>query len=203
MRRFLWLAGIFLVMAMPAKGQQLTPQYEFSGGYDYTLFPNSEGKPHLNMSGWDVQGVYNWRRHFAAALDVSGLYNTQSSSNPGINGITTHVYSFAVGPRIYPFGHHKLTPYGQFLFGDGHISQFLPGVPPFPPTTVKDTSFTVVAGGGVDINWTEHWAIKLVEVDYAHSNFFSTRSSGVGQGEERIVVGVVYRFGVAGVRGKK
>ena len=203
MRRFLWLAGIVLMMAIPAKGQQLTPQYEIGGGYDYTLFANSVGKSHLNMSGWDVNGAYNWRRHFAAVLDISGVYNTQSSSNPGINGIDTHVYTYAAGPRFYPLGHHKLTLFGQVLFGGGHVSQFLPGVPPFPPTTVKDNSFTAIAGGGLDVNWTEHWAIRLVEADYEHSNFFSSRSSGVGQGDERLVVGIVYRFGVAGTRGKK
>lgn len=203
MRRVFWLATLLLAMAIPANAQQLTPQYEFSGGYDYTLFPNSVGKSHLNLSGFDVSGAYNWRRHFAAAFDVSGAYNTQSSSNPGINGIATHLYTFAVGPRIYPFGHHKLTPFGQVLFGDGHVSQFLPGVAPFPATTVKDSSFTTIAGGGVDVNWTGHWAIRLIEADYEHSSFFSNRSNGIGQGEERLVVGVIYRFGVAGTRGKK
>jgi hypothetical protein len=202
MRRFFGLLGLLALSAIPAHAQ-ITPRYEAGAGFDFTSFgpqslTSTTSTPRLNMYGWNVNGVYNLYRFVGVAFDVSGVYNIQTSPSENIGNATTQVYPFLVGPRFYPFGHRKLTPFGQLLFGGGYQRLSAPLLNPFPAAVVTSTGYAWEGGFGVDYTFRNHWAIRLIEVDYLNTYF-----NGGGQGSERATIGVVYRWGVAGVRRKK
>lgn len=202
MRRLLVLAGLIAVLSLPARAQ-VTPKYEMGGGFDYTsLGPQTltatTATNRLNAFGWNANGVYNLLRIVGVAFDVSGVYNVQTSSIPNVGNATTQVYPFLIGPRFYPFGHRKLTLFGQLLFGGAYQRLNVPALPPFPPTAVTSTGYAWEGGVGVDYALRDHWSLRLLEVDYLNTYF-----SGSGAGNERATIGIVYHWGVAGVRRKK
>jgi len=194
MRRFLGLGILLACAALPARAQ-ITPKYEISGGYQYMAYYSSSGASRVNMNGADGSFTYNYYRWLGATADVSGGYNRQSSTDPGINGASTTVFTYMVGPRFYPLGHRKLTLFGEALFGGGYLRAGEPAVPPFPKQTLTNTAFAWAAGLGVDYSIKDHWAFRL-QADYVSTRFFS--STAGSQGNERAVAAVVYRFGVRG-----
>jgi hypothetical protein len=202
MRRLLVLAGFLAIFTLPARAQ-ITPRYEVGGGFDYTRFgpqtlTATTSTFTLNTFGWNVNGVYNLRRHYGVAFDVSGVYNIQTSASPNIGNATTQVYPFLIGPRIYPLGHRKLTLFGQVLVGGAVQRLGAPTLVPFPATVLTSTGYAWQGGGGVDYTFRDHWAIRMIEVDY-----LNTFLNGNSSGSERATVGVTYRWGVAAVRRKK
>ena len=199
MRKFLGIGILMAAMALPAKAQ-ITPKYEIGGGYQYMAYYSSAGAPRINMNGWDASVTYNLCQRIAVGFDVSGNYNRQSSSDPAVNGATTHVYTYLAGPRIFPFGHHKLSLFGEVLFGEAHVHASIPALPPFPQRTLTDQAYSWTGGAGVDYALGDHWAIR-VQGDYLSTRFFS--SAAGSQGNERVIAGVVYRFGVRGPRRHK
>ena len=202
MRRMLVLAGLLAICSLPARAQ-ITPRYELGAGFDYTRFgpqtlTATTSTFQLSTFGWNVNGVYNVRRLFGVAFDVSGIYNIETSSNANIGNATTQVYPFLIGPRLYPFGHRKLTVFGQVLVGGAFQRLGAPALAPFPAAVLTSTGYAWEGGGGVDYTFRDHWAFRLIEVDY-----LNTFLSGDSSGSERATIGVVYRWGVAGVRRKK
>jgi hypothetical protein len=194
MRRFLGLAILLAAVALPARAQ-ITPKYEISGGYQYMAYYGASGASRTNMNGAAGSITYNYYRWLGVSADVSGGYNRESSTDPAFNGATTTVFTYLAGPRFYPFGHHKLTLHGEAMFGGGYLRAGVPAVPPFPQQTLTNNAFAWMAGMGVDYSIRDHWAIRL-QGDYLSTRFFS--STAGSQGNERAVVGVVYRFGVRG-----
>jgi hypothetical protein len=202
MRRFFGLLGLLALCAIPVRAQ-ITPRYEIGAGFDFTYagpqaLSSTTATPRLNMHGWNANGVYNLRRIVGVAFDVSGVYNVQVSPNQNIGNATTQNYPFFIGPRVYPLGHRKLTVFGQIMFGGGYQRLSAPLLNPFPAAILTSVGYAWQGGGGVDYTFRDHWAIRLIEVDYLNTHF-----NGSGQGSERATIGVVYRFGVAGVRRKK
>jgi opacity protein-like surface antigen len=199
MRRGLLLAGFLLLFSLPAQAQ-LTPRYEASGGFDFTSFVEQASAPRLNMLGADGDFAYNLRRWIGVAGDVSFTRNRQSSVDPGLDGTTTRIFTFMAGPRFYPLGHHKITIFGEAMYGGGYFSSTLPPIPPYQGATVTDTRWAWMGGGGIDYRVKDHWAVRL-DFDYVSTRFL--QSSYGTQASERGVIGVVYTWGVAGVRRKK
>ncbi|MFZ0038251.1 MAG: outer membrane beta-barrel protein, partial [Candidatus Acidiferrales bacterium] len=202
MRRFFGLLGLLALGAIPARAQ-ITPRYEVGAGFDFTLagpqtLTSSTATPRLNMYGWNTNGVYNLNRYVGVAVDLSGVYNVQTSPNENIGNATTQSYPFLVGARGYPLGHHKFTPFAQILFGGAYQRLSAPLLNPFPAAIISNVGYAWEGGVGVDYTIRDHWAIRLLEVDFLNTHF-----NGSGQGDERATIGVVYRFGVAGVRRKK
>ncbi len=202
MRRLLVLAGLLAISSIPASAQ-ITPKYEGGAGFDYTrlgpqLLTSTTSTYQLQMFGWNVNGVYNLRKLFGVAFDVSGIYNRQVSSSPNVGNATTQVYPFLVGPRFYPLGHRRLTLFGQILVGGSYERLSAPALPPFPSAVLTSTGFAWEGGFGVDYRLKDHWALRLIEVDY-----LDTWYNGSPSGSERATVGVVYRWGVAGTHHRK
>jgi Outer membrane protein beta-barrel domain len=187
------LVGLFifgLIFCMPAMAQEV-PKYEIGGGFDYTSFDQFSGK-RLNMAGWEAYGDYHIWRFINVAGDISGTYNRYSTSG-SVNktNTSTDIYSFLVGPQLYPFGHaHKITVYGHVLFGGGdyryHITQV-----GFTPFSTSYFGAVWMGGGGLDWKVKEHWSLRLIQADYEQSRFLKGAS---GQNNYRVSIGLVYRF---------
>jgi opacity protein-like surface antigen len=189
MKRLFGLLALLFIFGLPAKAQQ-TPSYDLEGGYLYRSFypPNSS---RFGMNGWNASLDHNVKRWLGVAGDFTGSYRNQ-----GVKG-DTQVYTFMVGPRIYPFGHrHKLIPYGQVLFGGGYDRLHYPLNSGFPATTFSSAAFAWAGGGGVQVRVKPKWAIRLIEFDYEQTRFSNYPNATLTtQGNYRFSVGVIYHIG--------
>jgi hypothetical protein len=165
-----------------------TPKWELAGGYTYRRYaPSTGGK--LDMDGWFASGEYNvFRNWLGVTAELSGTYDDQ-----GIYGFSS-LYALMAGPQIYPFRHHKLTPFAHFLVGEGYFRASFPAYGGFPAFIRTDTAHTWQGGGGFDLEHWPNWGIRLIEVDYGSTNFFSS-GSYAGQSNIRVSVGFTRRFG--------
>jgi hypothetical protein len=187
------LVGLFilgLIFCTPAMAQDV-PQFEIGGGVAYRSFDQFSGS-RINMGGWEAYGDYHIWRFINVAGDIAGTYN-RYSSNSSVNktNTSTDIYSFLVGPQLYPFGHrHKITAYAHVLFGGGdyryHITQV-----GFTPFSTSDFGQVWMAGGGLDWKIKEHWSVRVIQADYEQSRFISGSAS---QTNYRASIGLVYRF---------
>jgi hypothetical protein len=222
MRGFVVLCGLFCLFLMPAAAQSTSPgpaaappassstqdtqqstqqpdvetlpqpppppvaaPYELSGGYNLRVFTQTDNT-RIGFSGGYGEFEYKILSRISAAAEVSASYRNQ-----GVNGDLS-LYSFMVGPQIYPFKHRrKYTPFAQVLFGEGIYRASFPAYAGFPAEVRTNSAFTWEGGGGLDWTHSNRWAIRIVQVDYGQTKFFGSQS----QTNYRISIGVVYRFG--------
>jgi hypothetical protein len=208
----LLLAALFCGHAMAQENSMFHPhlskfkprkpdraKFELGAGYTYRSF--LEPSPHppnlsnrLNMNGFNVHGEYRIFRWLSAAGEISGAYNIST-----ING-NTQMYTLMFGPELYPLGHrHKITPFAHVLFGEGFSVYNLASQGGFAPVSHWDNGYLWMAGGGLDIRFKKRWAIRLIDADYEITHFANVGTGsygGTSQGNYRVSVGVIYRFGV-------
>jgi opacity protein-like surface antigen len=174
-----------------------TPQWDITGAYSLlSYYPPTSAR--IKMNGFDASVDYNlFRRWLAVAADVTGNFKNTGNT---ING-STSVYTFMVGPRIYPFGHaHKLIVYGQGLFGGGYVRVAHPATSGFGAFTESETAAAYGAGGGIDYRLSRHWEVRVIEGDFELTHFSVptgpvTSSASASQSNYRISVGMTYRLG--------
>jgi opacity protein-like surface antigen len=179
-----------------------TPVFEVNAGYTYMRWqvPPALVPPpsYYNYNGFNVGAAYNFTHWLGAVADVSGVYNSQPDTGSGPSN--THIYSYLFGPRIYPVGHHKLTPFVHALFG---ISTFDFNAPAFagnPAFSLSDNAFSFAFGGGFDLKVTKHIAIRLAQLDYQQTRLLHTiatqsQVSPDNQNNFKYSGGVVIQFG--------
>lgn len=144
---------------------------------------------YLDMAGWTGSADYGLFRWLSAKVEASGDY-----SHKAIIG-STSVYTLNAGPEFFPFRHHKVTPWGQFLFGQGYYRNSIPPFAGFPAHVNGAFAFSWEGGVGVDFNYKRRWAIRPIEFDYISTNFFGGQPNISRQSNYRISIGIVYRFG--------
>jgi hypothetical protein len=167
-----------------------TPKAEISAGFTYRRYyaPNATT---IGMKGGFASYDYNFFRWLGAEGEVLGVTGPLKISNQPTEDL--HVFTVLAGPKIYPLGHHKLTPFGHFLYGAGINTT---SVPPFSGYGGNASEVTVRAwqvGGGVDYYRWAHWGIRVIQVDYGVAKFLGGNVPNQGSG--RFSFGFVYRFG--------
>jgi opacity protein-like surface antigen len=176
MRRLLCLSALLLMATLPAMAQN-TPRAQVFGGYTYTRF-DADGTG-VNTHGWNAALAGNFTDHLGIVGDFTGDYSTTA-------GAHTHLYSYMFGPQA--FAHcGRWTPFVHALFGTSHLDVNLPGPNGFD---FKDRSFSMKLGGGVDVNLTDHIAVRLLEADYFPTGLFGTNQTNV-----RLSFGIVLNLG--------
>ena len=109
-----------------------------------------------------------------------------------------NVYTYLFGPKV-AFRNGRWTPYVQTLFGGAHASgevsclAVVAGARPRPQAFTCGSgslsSFAMTAGGGLDVNATDHVGIRLIQAEY-----FMTRLGGITENGTRVSAGVVFRW---------
>jgi hypothetical protein len=167
-----------------------TPKYEISGGFTYRTYYGSNSSS-IGMYGGFGSFDYNIFRWLGA--EGEGLGVTGTLKVIGIPPVDLKVYTILGGPKFYPFGHRKITPFGHFLYGVGINTS---AIPPFAGYGGNSNTVAVSAwevGGGLDFYPGKHWGFRLIQYDYGSAKFLG---NGVpNQGSQRLSFGVVYRFG--------
>jgi hypothetical protein len=166
-------------------------KYELSAGFAHRSY-YAPGGGTFGLVGWYASGEYNWKRWLGAEAEVTDTWYTLKSA--GFPSDTIYIYTFLAGPRFYPLGHHKVTPFGHVLIGAGHYSSATPAFGGFHGATITSNAYTYEVGGGLDLNLWKHWGVRMIQADFGNANY--VQNAGVpNRGSTRFSFGVVYHFG--------
>ncbi|HEX4075785.1 MAG TPA: hypothetical protein VHX49_10330 [Candidatus Acidoferrales bacterium] len=180
------------------KSTLFSPKYDLSAGYSHRSF-GSTGAPRIGMNGWYASLDYNWKRWLGFAGEIQGVYSTQYPLQAGVE--KPSVYTALVGPQIYPFKHHKLTPFAHFLYGGAYFREPIGPYPPFSSRVLTAGAQAWELGGGLDLHIKPNWSVRAVQFDYGSTHFSVNNAAGGGsngstsQSSYRISVGIVYYIG--------
>jgi opacity protein-like surface antigen len=175
---------------------QGTPKAEIFGGYSFAR----QGDANIG-AGWNgsVEGkLTDW---FGIVADVSGHYYSkdllvvQGPSNAVVKAnLSLHMFRF--GPQ-FTMRSGKAAPFVHALFGaaNAKVTGGLQIGSANFSVSDSSTDFAAAVGGGVDVDVTDRFAIRAVQVDYS---YFRNGSAVFGPGGStngvRISGGVVFRF---------
>jgi opacity protein-like surface antigen len=179
--------AVFLASGAVMYAQENTPRVEV--GLEYSWL-------HVNSANYDYQRTgnggsgyleYNVNSLIGLVGDFGGYANTRT-------GINDKVVTYMFGPR-FNWRHSRFNPYVQFLFGGAYAWA--------GPTNFSQNqnAFATAAGGGLDINLSNHISLKPIQVEYLTTQFDSarlggsTQAFGDHQNDVRYSAGVVFKFG--------
>jgi len=165
-----------------------TPKIELSASGSFNRYTAPIGY-YVDMAGWNGSADYNLRRWAGAQIEASGDYGRKAYFGK------SSVYTILAGPQFFPLRHHKITPWGHFLFGEGYYRNSIPAFGGFQPKVNTDFAFVWEGGAGVDINFKQHWLIRFPQFDYMSTRFLRTGSTQPAQSNYRASIGIVYRIG--------
>jgi hypothetical protein len=155
-------------------------------------YSNLVSTPTFWHGGGSIELSAQVYRGFGAVANVAGT-QTGNAANSGV-GLTLLTATF--GPRYtfyHPFGAAKkrsLMIFGQGLGGQawGFNSYF-----PDPSGAQRDaTTSALQVGGGVDIGWSRHLGIRVLQADWVRTQFPNGTTNV--QNTLRLGAGVVFRI---------
>jgi peptidoglycan-associated lipoprotein len=184
------LAGLagFLGLAPSKASAQNIERMEIGAEYS---FVKSNAPPGdcgcFTLNGADGWFAYNFTHHWAAVGEMGGGYASK------IDGTTSDLTfsTFLGGGRYSRRLMDRIAPFGQFLIGAAHANGAL--TPDLAGMPAGANAFAVAAGGGMDLEGSRYWKLRLIEVDYLLTRF----DNGVNnhQNNVRVSIGVAFRFG--------
>jgi opacity protein-like surface antigen len=178
MKKLLGLFVLLVLAGLPAKAQD--SPVAVGGGYTYRSwgFPGER----FNMNGWNATASFNVNNWLTVAADFDGTYTNNTTG-------TAWFYSYMGGPRIYPIGHGKFSPFVHVLAGGVHSTINFAG----GGGSASDTAFGFEGGGGVDVNLTPRFAVRIGEFDYEYSKLFGWASIPV-QNNFKYKAAILFKF---------
>jgi opacity protein-like surface antigen len=229
MTRFVATLTLTILIGSFGLAQDSTPKLQVFGGYsllhadtggltgstmDFVLGqPANTFALKTNFNGWSAEAQYNADRWLGLAVDFGGQYGGPITTLGGskISGLPTgNTYSVLAGPVISYRKKPKITPFVHALFGWDRArlsASTLSGVSsPVSTNSSTYTDFTMALGGGLDYKLSQHFALRMGQLDWFHTslNFnkfygsafasdqfqgFSTRQRNL-----RLSTGIVLRF---------
>jgi peptidoglycan-associated lipoprotein len=181
-------AALLFLAAWPAMAAD-APSQEVSLSYSYV---HTNAPPDhcdcFSMNGASIGYLFNFSDALGVAVDIG----RENASNVRSTGLDLTLSSFLTGLR-YTDRHlagDRLSVFGQVLLGVTHASGGLADIATSAGRASND--FSALVGAGADINVTDRFAIRALEVDY----YLTTVPNGVNgyQNNVRASVGVVLRF---------
>ena len=190
MIRFAAAGTALIVLLGPfAFAQEATPKVQVFGGFslmhllsggpngaplDVALRePGGTFKTVTNFKGWNAEGQYNLDRWLGIAADFGGRYGSPFTalSVRKIAGLPDGTaYSFMAGPVISYRTKSRLTPFVHLLFGVERASLRASTITApsgtLPSAATDYTDFTYAAGAGIDYRLSQHFALRLGQLDY-------------------------------------
>jgi hypothetical protein len=161
----------------PIPSVRRQPMVELFGGYAYVRF-KSGGYINggLGSFGWNVTP---WLQ----------IVTDTSYSLAMPTGAKNVLYAGHGGPRFFYPGRNRwgASPFVEALFGLSRLDTTISG-PPAYQTSVS--GFSIKAGGGLDLNLSPHFAIRLFDVDYYRTPFIANSHDNLWA-----FAGIVVRLG--------
>ncbi len=177
--------------------EQPTPKWELFGGYSF-LYPGADVhgtlppgsiplSSHLdwNLRGAGASATYDFTRHFGITLDASDHWGISESRIDHAD-----FSNLSLGPK-FTFRHTHFSPFLEALVGDQRL---------YPEAFHHIDKLGVMAGGGLDLNLSRHFAWRLIRADYVASSYRYGPSATTPTTElhgARLQTGLVFMFGGA------
>jgi outer membrane immunogenic protein len=189
-RGLLLLASFVVVIVLGSSETwaQSIERMEFGGEYS---FVNTNAPPGdcgcFQMNGGAGWFAYNFSHRLALVGEVGSEYASSINATTGDLTLT----SFLGGPRYTRHPGNRMAPFAQLLLGGAHASGAL--TPATSGLSGSANAFAMAAGGGLDLDLSRHWALRLFQLDYYLTRF----NNGVNdhQNNLRFGGGVAFRFG--------
>jgi opacity protein-like surface antigen len=159
-----------------------------------------------NLNGWEGSITLNLNKWVGITSDFSGHYGSMKfdefqqiiivptpppvlarTEKPGFSS-----HSFLFGPSFTCRKTERVIPFAHVLFGVNREAADTSEIVPAPGSydDVKETSFALAAGGGLDFRISKSIAIRAPQIDYLLNHRNDDRHNNL-----RISAGLVYRFG--------
>jgi outer membrane protein OmpA-like peptidoglycan-associated protein len=181
---FLALAFVFVCSsAMLAQEETIAPKVDFFAGYSF-LNPggdiNGLKVPGINR-GADGSATFNLNKFLGVTADFGYHWSDKSDSG----NVTTLLF----GPKLtFRYGH--FAPFVEGLVGVVRLNPNAPGI------STQDT-LGAGGGGGVDLWFTRHIGVRVVQADYIYQNYSRVINPG-GSGRwnsTRVQGGILFGLG--------
>ena len=139
-----------------------TPLIELFGGYAFARMDGGGG-PATNLNG--ALGSFGWNVKPWLQIVADSSYSVVT-----INGTKNVLYGNHYGPRYFHRGRNRwgITPFVEALFGASRADTTPSGAGGY---STSENSFSIKAGGGLDIHPSRRWEIRLLDVDYYRTSF--------------------------------
>jgi predicted porin len=140
----------------------------------------------FQSQGGGAELSFPFRKGFAAVGSVNGFHTNQSGYSVPVNVLVE-----AFGPRytFHPIGRkHPINIFLQGLVGEANGFKGLYPNPNGPTTSANSLAYE--AGGGMDIYFTPHVSIRLLEADWERTSLPNATNNV--QNTLRVGIGVVF-----------
>jgi opacity protein-like surface antigen len=160
MRKVSLFAVFVLLCASFAVAQE--SKGEFFAGYSYMHVDCGSGCTDSSFpAGFNLDGSYYFSRLLGVTADFDYHHKSLSDIAPDATGRT---FGLHFGPRVKArMG--KIEPFGHALLGFTDLGISASG------SSVSDKAFSMKLGGGVDVNASRRFAIRLGEFNYYRTSF--------------------------------
>jgi hypothetical protein len=212
--KWIFLGFLAYLFVIPAAAQDSVPWVEVSGNYSYFRFTSATAHvPPRNLNGGGGSVNFNLTRHFGIKAEFMGYQSTlwrttftepvvtaNGTIPPGIYNSQGNMFTYQFGPT-YTYRTETTNVFGEILFGGSKTNGYADWVKAIDAGggTVAAPGvqhpFTMVVGGGVDINITKSIAYRPLEMDYVLTRYSNPVTFGNHQNSFRFVTGFVFRFG--------
>ena len=158
---------------LAAAQDQPAPKWELFGGYSY-LYPHADLHGQLpgallplpgtrlesNPRGAGASITYDFSNWFGLTLDTSTHWGSGESTLP--RRIDDAAFSnLSFGPKV-TFRHEHFSPFVEVLVGDHRLM----------PDAFHDVDKVgLMLGGGIDVNFSRHVALRVIRADYVMSSY--------------------------------
>jgi hypothetical protein len=139
------------------------------------------------LQGGSGEFAFPLYRNLGAALNVTGARNGEL----GVGRGSFSKVAFVAGPR-YTLPLRRFRVYGETLFGGLH--GFDATFPSVYGANSSANAFAMQAGGGLDMDWKRHIAIRAIEASYVRTHLPNGGSNV--QNDLKLTTGIVLRIPV-------
>lgn len=194
------VVGILCSVGTLAVAQdQPAPKWELFGGYSF-VYPGGDvhgvlpegilpvsSRLESNPRGIGASLTYNFNRWLGLTGDISGHWGSSET------GLARRIddagfYNLSLGPKVTFRGAH-FSPFLEALVGDHRLE----------PEAFHDIDrLGFMFGGGLDVNVTRHFALRLLRADYVMSSYRygpSTTTPSTDLRGVRLQSGLVFMWG--------
>lgn len=153
--------------------------FEFYGGYAFARLSNGGGGTYSNLNG--AMGSVGLTLRPWLQIVADSTYNYMTAA-----GTKNVLYGNHFGARYFYRSRNRFraTPFVEGLVGGSRADTTITGTGGYT-ASVNCISYKV--GGGLDIQPTRHWEIRLLDVDYYRTAF----GTGLHQNNYWVTTGVV------------
>ena len=184
---FLLALGCGAMTVRPALAQSVS---RVDAGVEYNYVRTNA--PAGGCGCFAMNGGSGWVAfNFSHSLGIVGEVAAQHASNISSTGADLTLTSFLAGPRHTWSVARRFAPFVQALFGGVHAGGSL--APGGSGMAGSANAFAMTAGGGLDIGFTRHIALRAFEADY----YLTRLENGTNdhQNNLRLGAGVMVRLG--------